>query len=402
MTVPPQHPQARLRRLSRRFPLVSRPHLVYPNFTARLNEVRTCSEKSAQDRPLRDRINLACATWNLSALIAADCGLTDQATDLCMRQLRLFQAAWPVSGDTAIASLQPIVNLVRLTARTGDSQTAYQQLMSVHRAAHNGGAVTIHGQTIDLTGFTTDATLNHIQPWLHDLLLDDGTRLLVATDQWRQAAEHATAYDREPERLHGSRQARIVASLRTDALDTANSLIDKATITEPWEEAVAQVLRHYADHLAGRATAKGFAAAALAVRDALEPAPPHLRMFRVRLALAAIDLVPKGCEALARPLYDAIVRDTAQARDAYAAREILRHPAPPADERSRHELEAIVHDGGLGRGTLQESVLSTMVQAVSTAGASLAHCLAQERTATRGPGRRAAIDVSRASPPESS
>ncbi|WP_240634209.1 MULTISPECIES: hypothetical protein [Streptomyces] len=358
--------------------MVSRSHLVYPSFAARIDEVRTCGEKSAQDGPLPDRINLACATWNLAALIASDCGLTDLATDLCLRQLRLFQTAWPVTGDTAIASLQPIVNLVRLTARTGDPQAAYQQLMSVHHAAHNGGTVTVHGQTIDLTGFTTEATLNHIQPWLHELLLDDGTRLLVATDQWRQAAEHATAYDKEPERLHGSRQARIVASLRTDALDTANSLIDKATITEPWEEAVAQVLRHYANHLAGRATARGFAAAALAVRDALEPDPPHLRMFRVRLVLAAIDLAPEGCEVLARPLYDAIVSDTTQARDAYAAREILRHTFPPADERSRHELEAIVHDGGLGRGTLPESVLSTMTRAVSTAGASLTQCLTEE------------------------
>ncbi|WP_217556816.1 hypothetical protein [Streptomyces sp. GbtcB6] len=378
MIAPLQHPQAGLRRLSRRFPLVSRPHLVYPSFAARIDEVRSCGEKSVQDGPLRDRINRACATWNLSALIASDCGLTELATDLCLRQLRLFQTAWPVSGDTAIASLQPIVNLVRLTARTGNPQAAYQQLMSVHRAAHDGGTVTVHGQAIDLTSITTKATLERIQPWLNDLLLDDGTRLLVATDQWQEAAEHATAYDQEPERLYGSRQARVVASLLADALDTANALIGKATITEPWEEAVAQILRHYADRLAGRATAKGFAAAALAVRDALEPAPPHLRMFRVRLVLAVIDLVPEGCEALVRPLYDAIVSDTTQACDAYAAHAILRNPVLPASERSCRELEAIVYDGGLGRGTLQASVLSTMMRAVSTAGESLVQCLTEE------------------------
>jgi hypothetical protein len=396
------HPPARLDRLARCFPLVSRSHLVYPSLTARIDEVRACAEKSMQDGPLLDRMNLACASLNLSALIASDCGLTNLATDLCLRQFLLFQEAWPLTGDTAIAGLQPIVNLVRLTARAGDPHAAYQQLMGVHRRLHDGGTVTVHGHAIDLTDFTTETTLHHIRPWLHDLLLDDGTRLLVAAGQWHEAAKHATAYDEQPERLYGSRQARVVASLHTGALGTANSLIDKATITEPWEEAVAQVLRHYADRLAGRATAKGFAAAALAVRDVLEPDPPHLRMFRVRLVLATIDLVPEGCEALARPLYDAIVLDTTQERDAYAAREILRHPAPPADERSRHQLEAIVHDGGLGRGTLQESVLSTMVQAVSTAGTSLAHCLSQERAAAPGPGRRAAIAVSRASPPDSS
>jgi hypothetical protein len=78
-----------------------------------------------------------------------------------------------------------------------------------------------------------------------------------------------------------------------------------------------------------------------------------------------------------------------QAGDAYAAHEILRHPALPAGERSRRELKAIVRDGGLGQGALPESVLSTMMQAVSTAGASLVHCLAEEGAAvpySRRPG----------------
>lgn len=374
MTATP--PQAKFRRLAKRFPLVSRSHLVYPNFATRIEEVRTCAEKSTQDGPLLDRLNLACATWNLSALIASDCGLTDLATDLCLRQLRLFQTAWPITGDAAINSLQPIVNLVRLAARAGDPSSAYQQLMSVHRAVHDGGTVTVHGQPIDLTDFTTDATRDHIQPWLRTLLLEDGTRLLVATGQWPQAAEHATAYDKAPERLHDGRQAQVVARLHTADLEAANSLIDKATITEPWEKAVAQILRHYADHLAGYATAKAFTTVARAVRDALEPTPPHLRMFRVRLVLAATDLAPEGCEAQAQPLHNAIVSDTTQAGDAYAAREILRHPALSVGERSRRELEAIVRDGGLGQGALSESMLSTMMQAVVAAGASLVHCLA--------------------------
>ncbi|MER6142926.1 hypothetical protein ABT174_23250 [Streptomyces sparsogenes] len=374
MTATP--PQAKFRRLAKRFPLVSRSHLVYPNFATRIEEVRTCAEKSTQDGPLLDRIDLACATWNLSALIASDCGLTDLATDLCLRQLRLFQTAWPITGDAAINSLQPIVNLVRLAARAGDPSSAYQQLMSVHRAVHDGGTVTVHGQPIDLTDFTPDATRDHIQPWLRTLLLEDGTRLLVATGQWPQAAEHATAYDKAPERLHDGRQAQVVARLHTADLEAANSLIDKATITEPWEKAVAQILRHYADHLAGYATAKAFTTVASAVRDALEPTPPHLRMFRVKLVLAATDLAPEDCEAQTQPLHNAIVSDTTQANDAYAACEILRHPALSASERSRRELEAIVRDGGLGQGALPESVLSTITQAVITAGASLVHCLA--------------------------
>ncbi|MFG2141853.1 hypothetical protein [Streptomyces sp. NPDC048650] len=380
MTAPP--PQARTHRFGRLFPLVSRSHLVYPSFAARVEEVHSCAEKSTQDRPLLDRINLACAAWNLSSLIASDCGLTDLATDLCLRQFRLFQPAWPVTGDTAIACLQPIVNLVRLTTRAGDPRAAYQQLMNVHRAVHDGGPVTVHGHPINFTGFATDATLDHIRPWLRTVLLEDGTRLLVSTGQWPQAAEHATVYDQAPERLHDSRQAHVMASLHTTAPDTAHSLIDKATITEPWERAVAQILHQYAKHLAGRATADGFTAVARAVRDALEPAPPHLRMFRVRLVLAAIALTPEGCEAQAQPLHDAIVNDTRQAGDAYSARQILRQSVLSASERSHRELEAIVREGELDQGILPEPVLSTMTQAVSTAGASLVHCLAEEGTTT--------------------
>ncbi|WP_416976950.1 hypothetical protein [Streptomyces sp. T028] len=376
MTASP--PPARLQGFARRWPLVSRSHLVYPSFATRVEEVHTCAEKSAQDGPLLDRINLACATWNLSALIASDCGLTDLATDLCLRQLRLFQAAWPVTGDTAIAALQPIINLVRLTARAGDPHAAYQQLMGVHRAAHDGGTVTVHGHPIDLTGFTTHATLDNIQPWLNALLLEDGTRFLVATGQWPPAAAHAIAYDTAPDRLHDGRQARVIVSLHSADPDTANSLIETATTTEPWEKAVAQLLRRYADCLTGRVTSEGFSAVAHAVQSALVPAPPHLRMFRVKLVLAAIDLASHGCEAEVHALHNTIVSDTVQAGDAYAAREILRHPSPPASGRSRHELEEIVRAGGLGRGALPDSVQSTLMQAVHTAGASLTQCLTVE------------------------
>ncbi|MFI0941190.1 hypothetical protein [Streptomyces sp. NPDC021020] len=85
--------------------------------------------------------------------------------------------------------------------------------MSVHRAVHDGGTVTVHGAPIDLTDFTNDATREHIQPWLSTVILEDGTRLLASAGQWPRAAEHATAYDQVPERLHESRQATVMATL---------------------------------------------------------------------------------------------------------------------------------------------------------------------------------------------
>ncbi|MFG2531779.1 hypothetical protein [Streptomyces sp. NPDC048516] len=126
-----------------------------------------------------------------------------------------------------------------------------------------------------------------------------------------------------------------------------------------------------------------FTAVARAVWDASEPTPPHLRMFRVRMVLAAIDLA-EGCEAQAQPLHDAIVSDTTQAGDTYAAREILRHPSLWVSERSRRKLDAIARDGALDQGNLPETVLSTMMHDVNAAGARLVHCLTEQGAASQG------------------
>ncbi|WP_030894143.1 hypothetical protein [Streptomyces sp. NRRL F-5053] len=361
-----------------RFPLVCRSHLVYPSFTARIEELHTCADKSAQAGPLNDRINAACATWNLAALIASDCGLPDLAADLCLRQLRLFQAAWPVVGDTAIAALQPMVNLIRLTARSGNPQAAYRQLTDLHHAVHHGSTVMLHGHRLDLTQFTTPATVRHIQPWLQFLMTDDGTRLLAATGQWARAAQHATAYDAEPTRLLDSRQARTLAAWHANDPDTADALLDEAQITEPWEAAVQQLLRHGTATIAGRTGTGRFPTVLNAAQNVVEAAAPHTRMFRVRLVRTLLTLVPTDPHGLTEPLCRTVVEDTEEAGDAFAAREILRSPSPMANERQRRNLEALVHDAGLGRGAIPAPALTVMNDALAAAGPSLARCLAQQ------------------------
>jgi hypothetical protein len=371
-------PPTAVHRAAARFPLICRSHLVYPSFTTRIEELHTCADKSAQAGPLNDRINAACATWNLSALIASDCGLPDLAADLCIRQLRLFQAAWPVNGDVAIAALQPMVNLIRLTARSGTPDTAYRQLADLHQAVHHGGIVTLHGQCIDLTRFTTPATVRHIQPWLRFLMTDDGTRLLAATGQWAKAAQHATTYDAEPDRLFEGRQARIVAAWHANDPDTADALLDGAHITEPWEGAVRQLLRHGTETIAGRARDGLFTTVLDTAQAAVEATAPHTRMFRVRLARTVIVLAPANSHSLTEPLCRTVVDDTEEAGDAFAAREILRSPIPMANDQQRRNLEALVHNGGLGRDAIPAPDLAVMNDALAIAGPSLANCLAQQ------------------------
>ncbi|WP_437009882.1 thiopeptide-type bacteriocin biosynthesis protein [Streptomyces sp. enrichment culture] len=157
-----------------------------------------------------------------------------------------LEQALPVSGDVAIALLQPLVNLIRLTARAGQKNTAYDQLTALHHAVQHGGTVTSRGHTVGLTGFTDDATRDHIRPWLHFLLVDDGTRLLASTCQWARAAAHAAVYDTAPDRLTEARQTGIVTVLAGHNPAHATRLIESATVIEPWETAVSGLLRHLA------------------------------------------------------------------------------------------------------------------------------------------------------------
>lgn len=122
------------------FPLVCRPRLTCPDLETRMAEVRRyamgCMTRSEPD----ERQHRACVVWNLAALIAADCGMSGLAVSLCERQFRIFRSAWPVTGRAAIASLQPLVNLVRLTHRAGDPHGAYEALHAMNHAVRHGGS----------------------------------------------------------------------------------------------------------------------------------------------------------------------------------------------------------------------------------------------------------------------
>jgi hypothetical protein len=71
-------PPAAVRDAAAHFPLICRNQLTYPSLAARLEELHTCAARS-QTGPLNERLNAACATWNLAALIASDCGRPDLA-----------------------------------------------------------------------------------------------------------------------------------------------------------------------------------------------------------------------------------------------------------------------------------------------------------------------------------
>jgi hypothetical protein len=118
------HPDA-ADRLASRFPLVRRARLTCPDLETRIAEVRRYAHHAQHHEEPSDQLHCACAVWNLAALIASDCGMPTLAADLCERQFRIFHAAWPLAARATIASLQPLVNLARLTHRSGDPHAAY-------------------------------------------------------------------------------------------------------------------------------------------------------------------------------------------------------------------------------------------------------------------------------------
>lgn len=375
---PGTSPQATADRLASRFPLLCRPRLTCPDLETRIAEVRAYADAAAEEEEPADRLYRACAAWNLAALIAADCGMPDLAADLCERQFRILQEAWPTVGRTAIASLQPLVNLARLTHRAGDPDGAYRELCSVDRAVQEGGSATVHGRSHSLDSFTaTSQDRREAVSWLRVVLLEDGTRLLAATGQWAKAASHAALYGGAGKGLDGGRQARIIAHLQDGRADSARALIDSSRTTAPWERAVAACLRSYSNLRTRRLTVEDVEGMLDAVRYAWHSSAPDTVLFGIRLGLTAADLAAERHQEQADLLYAELVRDAAASGDAFSAREILRHEAArkrsaPADTRT---AAALVRRAGLGLGRMPQPLLTVLTSVAEAAGPALAQAL---------------------------
>lgn len=316
--------------------------------------------------------------WNLAALIAADCGMPSLAASLCERQFRIIHAAWPVTGRTAIASLQPLVNLARLTHRAGDPHRAYQALHTMNLAVHHGGNALVHGTAISFDRFVaTHSDRQDAVRWLRAIMLEDGTRLLATTSQWTRAAAHAALYDNATERLHEARQAQVVASLHDGHTGSALAALETSVITEPWERAVAACLRSYIDLHTNQLTPEGVTQALATVRHAWQSPDQDVAHFRFRLGLTAVDLATEMCPGQAEALCSELIRNAAESEDAFAAREVLRHNTARAQMTltESETLNTLVRRAALGRGSIPPPLLADLVAAVESAESVLSRTL---------------------------
>jgi len=378
-------PELDVDQLLSRFPLVLHGRLHCPDLASRVARVEELADSAAQHADLDDRVNAACAAWNLAALIAADCDLPDLAADLCHQQFDILQAAWPVAGRVAIASLQPLINLARLDERAGNPLGAFHTLSLIDSVARTGGTADLAGRTIDFARFLAPSgDHDDLDAFLRRVLREEGTRVLAAAGHWPRTVEHATRYDDLPHQLREARQARIVAAALDRRFDEATRLVDTAETPELWEQAVTACLRAYLAIKTGQVDAQATVAVITMVQRARGSTTGGTTVFQIKLGLTAIDLIaathPRDGSLLAAEL----AADAHRSASAYAARELLDHPTcrallPPAQTA---ELHALVTGAGLRTETIPDDLRGRIHQATDAAARVLNRALRPDGTAS--------------------
>ncbi|MFF3976612.1 hypothetical protein [Streptomyces sp. NPDC001828] len=350
--------------IASRIPLVRRTKAPALPLEERINHITGLTVAPA-GASHHDLVARACGVLNYAALITSDIGLANEAEALCWRQHQVFADAGRLSGQIAIMSLMPLVNLSRLQTRAGEGERAYSLLQTLSDAARHRAKADIDGCTVDLSALT-DADEDHrtVCQELYVSVLVDGARALACNGRWTEAADAMARHRGIGNRLLDGRQIKIMALMEQDLDQQARDLIDTTQPTEPWESVVAGLLRAHCHP--GAAPVSDLDQAQRAVASFLAaPGPAPYAVFQTRTGLAALDLDAGGppTSALASALAEA-------ARlDAYAAREVLGHPVAVAalGDRATDELKTVVTAAGLGSGVLsidhRESLTGAVAQA---------------------------------------
>ncbi len=366
------------------FPLIREPRLHAADLTSRIDEAATFADRLAADAPAEKQIENACTVWNLAALIYADCGLTQRAVELCETQFEIFHAAWPVSGRIAIASLQPLINLIRLTRRGGDPRAAHQALVALDHAVHHAGSTTITRRTINFASFTDrPGGLGKATPWLRTVLLEDGTRALMAAHDWTAAAEHAAIYDSRPELLREARQTRIIALAHNGHAKEALAVLAATELSQPWEHAVAACLRNLIHQLVDPPKPYDVSALFAAVQLARANPDRSTTSFRTRLTLTALRLATPNAPGDAAQLAAGVAEDIITFDNALCARDTLASPAACERMTASHiaSLESLTARAYLKAGAMPAPYDRRLIHILDETGPALARALAES---TRG------------------
>ncbi|MEU9777237.1 hypothetical protein [Streptomyces sp. NPDC047968] len=326
-----------------------------------MQEIHALARKADQSGDL----GAGAAALNRAALIASDCGSPDLAGDLCWRHAEISLCAQPLGAQGARYALEPLVNLARLRIRGGDGEGAYQLLDTLNRAVRDQTDVVIDGRAVSLRYLTVTAEdRRSVCQWLWTVLLGDGTRALVAANQWERAREHIVRHKGIGRRLLDGRQVAIVALCLGGDPASARRTLEESTLEEAWEPPVAACLALLCRAMAQEPSTK--VAPKAATEYLHRKAGSELVVFRARLGLTALDL----CSGSARvEIARRLVSDVVNSGDGYAAREALAHTvcSELLSRRDRHLLSEAVSGAGLGRGGMPSELKGKLLEAVTVA-----------------------------------
>ncbi|MFD9950245.1 hypothetical protein ACFWYW_55995 [Nonomuraea sp. NPDC059023] len=314
-----------------------------------------------------DLVARACGVLNICALIASDAALPGMAADLCWRQHQVFAEAGSLPRDIAVMSLMPLINLARLLIREGDGQAAYELLDRLYGAAQQRRATVIHDHDVDLSPLThTHHDHSAVCTELWVALLIDGARALAQQGRWSEAAAAMATHRGIGDRLLDGRQLKIMALVEQGRPVEAIALIDSTLPVEPWETTVASLLR-IAIRPGTTPTPQDEVEQVLAhTYDLVTAQEPTTAAFRARLALTALDVADQGQPGGNR--LAAAVIDVATT-DAYAARDVLAHPAMRScmTGQQHQDLVALIAAAALGTRSIPDVHLNALNEAVEHA-----------------------------------
>jgi len=349
----------------RRFPLIARPRPVCGPLAVRIGDLSRRAEVADRDNDLGQ----AAAVHNLAALILSDCGLPEQARDLCHRHTLAYAGAAP-SARLARLALEPLVNLARLHIRDGHGEVAFALLDALYTTVQARTDTIIDSMPIEASALTaTPNDHREVVKWLWSVHLAEGSRALAAAGRWDDAARHLQRHNGIGNQMLDGRQIAVLShALNHDTVEVT-TLLDQTEPGEPWQNAVTATLRVLCSH----APTPEQVHSTISQYQHLTYSP-NTALFGTRLGLCVADAAIQNLSAAADQVIAAVIDHTVAARDGYATRDLLNHSAC-ARLVQRHQqptLDAVLTASGLDEGPPPRNQVAELDRAVALADAALA------------------------------
>ncbi|NIY68064.1 hypothetical protein SMALB_6143 [Streptomyces malaysiensis] len=172
------------------------------------------------------------------------------------------------------------------------------------------------------------------------------------------------------------RQVAVLAALTTGDTERAGELLADTVAGDPWEQLVTTCLVVLCRREAGQPIDAPLTELVETYLD--REAEAGFTVFDIRLGLAVLDAIGSAEHPASARLAERLVHRAAEARDGYAAREILGHPLTVslATDRQEEECQELVRACALGAGAVPDQLHRDLSAALRTSGAVIIHSFA--------------------------